>query len=91
MTKCSSSCPTQDHASYGACLRSKNLQLNPNLADTGASKKWDADLQKYRDVRKQGIRPEGTSAAQVDRAEKMSQQMGQAYDANKPMFDVAVS
>jgi hypothetical protein len=91
MTKCSSGCPTQNHKTFGECMRSKNLQLNPNLADTGASKKWDADLQKYRDVRKQGIRPDGTSAEQVDRAEKMSQQMGQAYDANKPMFDVAVS
>ncbi len=87
---CSSSCLTQDHETFGACLRAKSLQLKPNLSNTGASKKWDADLQKYRDARKQGIRPDGTSASQVDRAEKMSQQMGQAYDASKPMFDVAV-
>lgn len=91
MTNCSSSCPTQDHASYGACLRSKNLQLNPNLSDTATNKKWDATLQKYRDVRAQGIRPDGTSAAQIDRAEKMSESMGQAYDTNKSMFDVTVS
>lgn len=90
MTNCASSCPTQDHASYGACLRSKNLQLNPNLSDTKTSKDWDRDLQKYRDARKQGIRPDGTSASQVQRAEQMSQQMGQAYDASKPMFDVAI-
>lgn len=91
MTNCSSTCPTQDHATYGACIRAKGLQLNPNLSDTGASKKWDADLQRYRDVRAQGIRPDGTSAAQVSRAEKISQSSGQAYDANKPMFDVTVS
>lgn len=24
-SKCSSSCPTQDHESYGACLKSKRL------------------------------------------------------------------
>lgn len=91
MAKCSSSCPTQDHASYGACLRSKNLQLNPNLSDTGATKKWDGDLQKYRNARSQGIQPDGTSAAQVDRAERISQSIGQAYDASKPMFDVVAS
>lgn len=91
MTNCSSSCPTQDHASYGACLRSKNLQLNPNLANADASKKFDSDLQKYRNARAQGIQPDGTSASQVQRAEEMSQRMGQAYDAGKPMFDVTAS
>jgi hypothetical protein len=91
MTNCSSRCPTQDHATFGACIRAKGLQLNPNLSDTTTSKKWDGDLQKYRDARAQGIQPDGTSAAQVQRAEQISQDMGQAYNASKPMFDVSVS
>lgn len=90
MTNCSSTCPTQDHATFGACMRAKNLQLNPNLSDTRTSKKFDGDLQRYRDARSQGIQPDGTSAAKVRQAEEMSQQMGRAYDATKPMFDVTV-
>lgn len=90
MSNCSSRCPTQDHETFGACIRAKGLQLNPNLADTATSKKFDGDLQRYRDVRKQGIQPDGTSAAQVERAERISQDIGQAYNASKPMFDVAV-
>lgn len=88
---CSSSCPTQDHATYGACMRAKNLQLNPNLANTQRTKQFDGDLQKYRNARAQGIQPDGTSANQVQRAEETSQRMGQAYNANKPMFDVSVT
>jgi len=91
VTNCSASCATKDHATFGACMRAKNLQLNPNLADTGKSKRFDGDLQRYRDARKQGIQPAGTSGAQIQKAEEMSQRMGRAYDANKPMFDVSVS
>jgi hypothetical protein len=90
VTNCSTSCTTKDHATFGACMRAKNLQLNPNLSDTSKSKRFEGDLQRYRDVRGQGIQPAGTSAAQIQKAEEMSQRMGQAYDANKPMFDVAV-
>lgn len=90
MTNCSSACPTQDHATFGACMRAKNLQLNPNLSDTQSSKDWDVNLQKYRDARAQGIRPAGTTAAQIEHAEKVSDRAGLAFDANRPMFDVAV-
>ena len=88
---CSSSCPTRDHKTFGECMRSKNLQLKPNLSNTDRTKKLDSDLQRYRDVRAQGIQPDGTSASKVRKAEEMSQSMGQAYDATKPMFDVSVS
>lgn len=71
-------------------MRAKNLRLAPNLSDTGVNKKHDAELQRYRDARAQGIRPDGTSSKKIQQAEELSQQMGQAYDVNRSMFDVTV-
>lgn len=92
MTKCSSGCPTQNHKTYGECLKAKSLQINPNVNDNynKAQAKTNAELSAYRNARAQGIAPAGTSMNQVRQAEEMSQRMGQAYDAHKPMFDVGV-
>lgn len=76
---CSSSCLTQDHGTFGACMRAKNLQLNPNLSNTGASKAWDRELQAYRDARSQGIQPSGTTMKKIREAEEISQKTGQAF------------
>jgi len=77
--RCSSACPTQDHRTFGECMRSKNLQLTPNLSDTGASKAWDAELSAYRDARAQGIQPAGTTMAKVQEAVEISNATGVAY------------
>jgi hypothetical protein len=77
--RCSSTCVTKDHRTFGECLRSKNLQLNPNLADTGRSKAWDGELQSYRDARRQGVQPAGTTKAKVEEAMRISDATGQAY------------
>lgn len=82
--RCSSACLTKDHRTFGECMRSKNLQLNPNLADTGASKAWDAELQGYRDARAQGIQPGGTTKAKVQEALEISDRTGKAYNADSP-------
>lgn len=87
-TNCSSSCVTKDHSTFGACMRAKNLQLNPHLADTGAVKAWDGELQAYRDARRQGIQPAGTKMHQIKQAVELSNNMGQAFDAGKSMWDV---
>lgn len=71
-------------------MRSKNLHLNPNLSDTGAVKEWDGELQSYRNARAQGIQPAGTTKNEILKAEKISQQTGVAYRADKPMWDVSV-
>ncbi|WNM74998.1 hypothetical protein SEA_DENNEBES_42 [Streptomyces phage Dennebes] len=78
-THCSSGCPTKDHKTFGECMRSKNLQLNPNLSDAGKSKAWDAELQAYRDARSQGIQPAGTTMAKVQEAVEISNATGVAY------------
>lgn len=77
--RCSSACTTKDHRTFGECMRSKNLNLNPNLMDTGRSKAWDNELQLYRDARAQGIQPAGTTTAKIREAEEISQRTGQAY------------
>lgn len=78
-THCSSGCLTKDHKTFGECMRAKNLQLNPHLADTGASKAWDAELSAYRDARAQGIQPSGTTMAKVREAVDISNATGVAY------------
>ena len=77
--RCSSTCATKDHRTFGECMRGKNLQLNPNLSNTGASKAWDAELSAYRDARAQGIQPAGTTAAKVREAVEISNATGVAY------------
>uniref|UniRef100_A0AAU7GYF0 Minor tail protein n=1 Tax=Streptomyces phage Abafar TaxID=3158855 RepID=A0AAU7GYF0_9CAUD len=82
--RCSSACPTRDHRTFGECMRAKNLNLNPNLADTGASKAWDGELQAYRDARAQGIQPAGTTMNKVREAVEISQTTGKAFQADAP-------
>lgn len=64
MSRCSSGCRTQDHASYAECLRSKEPQshnstqsvdplYNKNLLNT-------LEINEYRAARAQGIQPKGT-------------------------------
>jgi hypothetical protein len=77
--RCSSACSTKEHRTFGECMRAKDLQLNPNLSNTGATKAWDRELQAYRDARSQGIQPSGTTMAKIREAEEISQRTGQAY------------
>ena len=83
---CSTNCPTQDHQTFGECLRAKGLRIaycnSAAGQDYTAQKKWDADLAAYKDARRQGIQPSGTSRAQVDRAVQMSDKVGKAYEAD---------
>lgn len=69
---CASSCATQDHRSYGECLRSKHLQLSPHVNDAYGTKQkqWDRDLDHYESAVRQGLQPEGTQRHQVDAAIK---------------------
>lgn len=82
---CRSGCPTKDHGSWGECLRASNIQMNPGDAASGkpmTNKKWDAELQAYRDARAQGIQPAGTSMAKIKQAVEISNKTGVAYQAS---------
>lgn len=89
-THCSATCPTRDHATFGECIRNKGLRVAPNLADTGASKAWDGEIQAYKDARAQGIQPAGTKMHQIREAVEASNAVGKAYDATTRTFGDAV-
>ena len=84
MSNCTRGCKTQDHESYGDCLRSKGAAVM-GLESTGnsysAQKKWDAELDLYRTTRAQGIQPETTRTKDIRKALDASDQTGKAYQA----------
>ena len=53
-----------------------------NSAKAMATKKWDGELQSYRDARAQGLQPGGTSKKAVEASLKASETLGKAYDGN---------
>lgn len=61
------------------------LEVNAGDASTGRSmpsRRWDAELNAYRNARAQGIQPAGTSMKAVQDAVKASENIGKAYDGN---------
>jgi hypothetical protein len=44
-------------------------------------KKWNAELQAYRDARSEGMRPAGTSMRHIQEAYKASETLGKAYNS----------
>ena len=46
-------------------------------------RKWEGELQAYRDARRQGIQPAGTTMEKIVAAEKASENLGRAYNAEK--------
>ena len=83
---CSSSCRTQDHRSYGECLRAKNLKVGYEGAtltgvDSKVQRDADRNLENYAKARKYGIQPASTRKPDVDYAIRKSDETGTAYSA----------
>jgi len=80
---CSSGCPTQDHRSLGECLRSKGIRVaycnTANNQDATQQKRWDRNIEAYKDARRQGIQPKTTKRIDVDAAVHMSNKTGVAF------------
>ncbi len=79
---CSAGCRTLDHRTWGECIREKNALIAESGVgggDCSAQKKWDRELEAYRDARRQGIQPEGTSMAHIHQALDASDRAGAAY------------
>jgi hypothetical protein len=56
---------------------------NGDLVNNGwTNKKWDSELKAYRDARAQGIQPDGTSTAQIQKAVDVSNKTGHAYGSS---------
>lgn len=65
--------------------KAKGLQLSTGDANSSkvmSNKKWHGELDAYRAARAQGIQPAGTTMQKIREAEKASEVMGKAYDAN---------
>lgn len=55
---------------------------NGNVIASGTTqKKWDSELQFYRDARAQGIQPESTNRKAVEKALEASAELNKPYDA----------
>jgi hypothetical protein len=83
---CSSNCPTPgDHATFGECLRAKRLHTaymqDWKGRDATRQKRADKNLDDYAQARKYGIQPSSTRPADVQRAVRISEQTGTAYQA----------
>ena len=63
--------------------KAKGLQLNTGDAKRDIpDKKWNAELSDYREARRQGMQPSGTTKAHVEAAYDASEKLGKAYDAD---------
>jgi hypothetical protein len=79
---CSSSCPTQDCPSYGACLRGKRLQV-ADIQAHDYNTRQKRGLNDYVAARKDGLQPDGVFPAQVRRAREISDATGTPYRADQ--------
>lgn len=63
----------------------KTLELNSGDANSKknmSNKKFNKELDAYKDARKQGIQPGGTTMAKIEAAYKASEALGKAYNGN---------
>ncbi len=81
---CRSGCPTQDHSTWGHCARAARLQVAP-VANIASAAKWDAEIAAYKDARRQGVQPSGTTMKQITDAMEISQRTGKAFNAEDPI------
>jgi hypothetical protein len=81
-----------DHTQCGdECFgcKAKSLQMNAgdakhSIVESGTTqKKWDSELAFYKDARAQGVQPEGTSRAAVEKALEASEVINKPYDGGK--------
>lgn len=77
-----------DHIDCGEdCFGCKVRTLELNTGDANSkknmsNKKFNKELDAYKDARKQGIQPGGTSMAKIEAAVTASERLGKAYDGN---------
>ena len=80
LSKCRTGCPTQNHDSWGECLRSANLSIS-NERVAADIKNTDKELSAYRDARKLGIQPASTKMKDIQKAVRASDTIGRAAQA----------
>src|SRR5690348_15820069 len=67
---CRTGCPTQDHDTYGACLRGANIQIDrfaiSGNVDTRLEKRKDETLGRYKALRESGFEPPSIKKSNLD-------------------------
>ena len=76
----------QKHPEYvEGCFGCKISTLELGVGDAARDipdKKWNAELSAYREARRQGIQPAGTTMQHIVAAHKASEVLGKAYNAD---------
>ena len=75
---CREGCRTKDHASYAECMRSAGASV---VWGKQTRTKTEIELQAYRDARRAGIQPAGTTMDKIDSANRISDQYGAAFNS----------
>jgi len=78
---CSTGCRTKDHESFGACLRAKNLEVQPVEAHK-FNRSQEQEIKEYGKARRAGIQPASLSKADVDVAWKLTDKLGVPFRAD---------
>ena len=74
-----------DYVEFCFGCKVKTLELSTGdagRAESMSDKKWNRELQDYRNARAQGIQPAGTSSKQIQDAHEASDKLGKAYNAD---------
>lgn len=61
---CRTACKTQDHQNWGECFRAAGVQYKDPL-QVAKTRRWDGELQEYRDARRQGVSPKTTKRKDI--------------------------
>lgn len=82
---CSTGCLTKDHESFGSCVRSKNLKSAVSIPgkdyDRSLQPSWDKRINAYKQARSEGIQPQSTRSADIQKAVAISDATGTAHQA----------
>jgi hypothetical protein len=70
------------------CFGCKGMSIQMNAGDADSrrvlpTKKFNKELDAYKEARAQGIQPNGTSMAKIQEAVKASETLGRPYDGGK--------
>lgn len=87
---CRTGCITQDHETYGQCLRAASLRVGWGRSHLGidrtAERNKEQELAFYREARAAGVQPASTRTPDIARALDVSARAGAAFDATNNTF-----
>lgn len=84
---CRTGCPTKDCGSYAECCRASGVRVayaqSAKGLDFSSAKRLSNELAEYRQLKSEGVQPQGTSRWALDRAKAISDVAGKPYNAER--------